>query len=190
MITCVQLIHWDDVIMGAMVSQITSLTIVYSSRWFRRRSKKISKLRVTGLCEGNSPVTGECGRKGPLTRKMLPFDDVIMHSATLLALSNWHNCALFRAHSRTLHFAGISRIWRKIRLVVTRSLFFLWVLQKGATRARMLYDEKNVCDQNHLNYRIEQYVGNQFYRFPFIFFELPVSLPIFSWWLKANYDRI
>ena len=26
---------------------------------FRRRSKKASKLRVTGLCEGNSPVTGE-----------------------------------------------------------------------------------------------------------------------------------
>ena len=26
---------------------------------FRSRSKKTSKLRVTGLCEGNSPVTGE-----------------------------------------------------------------------------------------------------------------------------------
>ena len=29
------------------------------SRSFRPRSKKMSKLRVTGLCEGNSPVTGE-----------------------------------------------------------------------------------------------------------------------------------
>ena len=29
------------------------------NRLFRRRSKKISKLRVTGLCEGNSPVTVE-----------------------------------------------------------------------------------------------------------------------------------
>ena len=28
-------------------------------RLFGRRSKKTSKLRVTGLCEGNSPVTGE-----------------------------------------------------------------------------------------------------------------------------------
>ena len=28
-------------------------------RLFRRRSKKTSKLRVTGLCVGNSPVTGE-----------------------------------------------------------------------------------------------------------------------------------
>ena len=29
------------------------------NRLFRRRSKKTSKLRVTDLCEGNSPVTGE-----------------------------------------------------------------------------------------------------------------------------------
>ena len=29
------------------------------NRLIRRRSKKISKLRVTGLCVGNSPVTGE-----------------------------------------------------------------------------------------------------------------------------------
>ena len=29
------------------------------NRLFRRRSKKISKLRVTGLCDGNSPGTGE-----------------------------------------------------------------------------------------------------------------------------------
>ena len=28
-------------------------------RLFRRRSKKTSKLSITGLCEGNSPVTGE-----------------------------------------------------------------------------------------------------------------------------------
>ena len=31
------------------------------SRLFGRRSKKSSKLRVTGLCAGNSPGTGECG---------------------------------------------------------------------------------------------------------------------------------
>ena len=29
------------------------------NRLFRHRSKKTSKLRVTGLCAGNSPVTGE-----------------------------------------------------------------------------------------------------------------------------------
>ena len=33
--------------------------IVYIPIFFRRRSKEISKLNVTGLCEGNSPVTDE-----------------------------------------------------------------------------------------------------------------------------------
>ena len=48
--------HCSDVIMGSMASEITSLTIVYSTVY---SSKKTSKLRVTGLCEENSPVTGE-----------------------------------------------------------------------------------------------------------------------------------
>ena len=45
--------------MGRISSQITSLTIGLLNRLFRRRSKKISKLRVTGLCVGNSLETGE-----------------------------------------------------------------------------------------------------------------------------------
>ena len=51
--------NYDDVIMGAIASQITILTSVYSTFSFRRRSQKTSKLRVTGLCVGNSPGTGE-----------------------------------------------------------------------------------------------------------------------------------
>ena len=49
--------HYSDVIMRTMAFQIISITIVYFNRLFRRRSKKTSKLRVTGLCEGNSPMT-------------------------------------------------------------------------------------------------------------------------------------
>ena len=49
------------------------------NRLFRRRSKKTSKLRVTGLCVGNSPGPVNSPHKGPVTRKMFPFDDVIMH---------------------------------------------------------------------------------------------------------------
>ena len=48
------------------------------NRLFRRRSKKTSKLRVTGLCVENSPGPGNSPHKGPVTRKMFPFDDVIM----------------------------------------------------------------------------------------------------------------
>ena len=48
------------------------------NRLFRRRSKKTSKLCVTGLCVGNSPIRGEF--TGPVTRKIFPFDDIIMLS--------------------------------------------------------------------------------------------------------------
>ena len=48
------------------------------NRLFRCRSKKTSKLRVTGLCVGKSPGPVNSPHKGPVTRKMFPFDDVIM----------------------------------------------------------------------------------------------------------------
>ena len=56
------------------------------NRLFRRRSKKTSKLRVTGLCAGNSPGPANSSHKGPVTRKIFPFDDVIM----VLYLSQFH----------------------------------------------------------------------------------------------------
>ena len=37
---------------------------------------KTSKLRVTGLCEGNSLVTGEFPAHRPVMRKMFPFDEL------------------------------------------------------------------------------------------------------------------
>ena len=50
-----------------MVSQITSLTIVYSTVYSGADEKNMKALR-----HWPSP------HKGPVTRKMLPFDDVIM----------------------------------------------------------------------------------------------------------------
>ena len=63
--------------MGAMASQITSLTIVYSTVYSgadqRRHQSSASLAFVWGI-----PVTGELPHKWPVTRKMFPFDDVIM----------------------------------------------------------------------------------------------------------------
>ena len=67
------------------------------NRLFRRRSTKTSKLRVTGLCVGNSPVTGEFPHKLPVTRKMFPFDDVITLWPGIACLRQWAGSALFRA---------------------------------------------------------------------------------------------
>ena len=56
--------------MGAITSQITSLTIVYPKVYSGADQH-------WPLC-GNSPVTGEFPHKWPVTRKLFPFNDVIM----------------------------------------------------------------------------------------------------------------
>ena len=45
--------HYSDVIMSAMVSQSTGVSIVYSTICLGVDQRKKSKLRITGLCEGN-----------------------------------------------------------------------------------------------------------------------------------------
>ena len=70
--------HYDDVMMGSIASQITSLTIVYSTVYSeedqRKHQSSASLAFVWGIHRGpvNSP------HKWPVTRKMFPFDDVIM----------------------------------------------------------------------------------------------------------------
>ena len=44
----------------------------------RHRSKKTSKLRVTGLCVGHSPEAGEFPAQMASNAEMFPFDDVIL----------------------------------------------------------------------------------------------------------------
>ena len=73
-----ELKHYTDVIMGAMASEITSPTIVYSTRNLgadqRKHQSSASLAFVRGIHRGpvNSP------HKWPVTRKMFPFDDVII----------------------------------------------------------------------------------------------------------------
>ena len=68
--------HYDDVIMDAIASQITSLTIVYSSVYSdqSKHQSSASLAFVWGIHRGpvNSP------HNWPVTGKMFPFDDVIM----------------------------------------------------------------------------------------------------------------
>ena len=51
--------HYNDVISGCDSVSNHQPHDCLLSRLFRHRSKKTSKLCVTGLCAGNSPVTGE-----------------------------------------------------------------------------------------------------------------------------------
>ena len=76
LICCIR--HYSDVIMGAIAPQITSLTIVYSTVYSdadqRQHQSSASLAFVRGI--HRRPVNSP--HKWPITRKMFPFDDVIM----------------------------------------------------------------------------------------------------------------
>ena len=69
--------HYSDVITGAIESQINSLIIIYSTVYSdadpRKHQSSVSLAFVRGIHRGpvNSP------QKGPVTRKMFPFDHAV-----------------------------------------------------------------------------------------------------------------
>ena len=80
--------HYSDIIMGAMASQIISLTTVcwtiYSGRDQRKHQSSTSLAFVRGIHLW--PVISP--HKWPVTQKMLPCDDVIMIMFCLAVLTN------------------------------------------------------------------------------------------------------
>ena len=93
-------VHYSDVIMSGIASQITSLTIVYSTVYSdadqRKHPSSASLALVWGFHRGpvNSP------HKWPVTRKMFPFDDVIMgvYSVTARTVFNLNFIPLTLCH--------------------------------------------------------------------------------------------
>ena len=119
------------------------------NRLFRLRSKKTPKLCVTGICEGNPPVTGRFPHKRPVTRKMFPFNDVIMELPVYSPLHlpyalrythefdvRWHGSVsvLVRPYDKGCFPSAISWLSRAIWVKLNR----IW-LQGNATRLKHIH---------------------------------------------------
>ena len=70
--------HYSDVVMGTMASQITSLVIVYSSVCSGADQRKHQSSASLALVLGIHRWPVNSPHKWPVTRKVFPFDDVIM----------------------------------------------------------------------------------------------------------------
>ena len=70
--------HYCDVKMGAMASQITSLTVLYSTVYSGQDQRKLQSSASLAFVQGIHRWPVNSLRRGPVTRKMFPFDDVIM----------------------------------------------------------------------------------------------------------------
>ena len=70
--------HYSDVIMDAMTFQTTSLTIIYSTAYSGASQRKHQSSASLGFVRGIHRWLVNSPHKWPVTRKMFPFDDVIM----------------------------------------------------------------------------------------------------------------
>ena len=72
-------LHYDDVIMDAIASQITSLASVYSDVELGAHQRKHQSSASLAFVWGIHRRPVNSPHKWPVTRKMFPFDDVIMN---------------------------------------------------------------------------------------------------------------
>ena len=82
--------HYDDVIMSAMASQITSLMIVYSTVYSDADQRKHQSSASLAFVRGIHRWPVNSPHKWPVTRKMLSFHDVIVSrtSSHILTMDN------------------------------------------------------------------------------------------------------
>ena len=88
--------------------------------WFRRRSRKTSKLRVTAFVRGIHRWPVNSPHKGPVTRKMLSFDGVIIKSHS--SISGWW--FLWGSISKQRLSFQVERLLSKDKIIVRRSYLY------------------------------------------------------------------
>ena len=112
------------------------------NRVFRRWSKKTSKLGVAGICARNSPGTSP--HKWPVTRKMSPFDDVIMyveHQWVIVSLTSpslSHLLSTYLFYTQPMPMGDLKREYLLILLKVNLNIFQT-ILQLGDEQAIVKY---------------------------------------------------
>ena len=70
--------NYNDVIIGAMAPQLTSLTIVYSTLYLNADQRKHQSSASLAFVSGIHRWSVNSPHKEPVTLKMFPFDDAIM----------------------------------------------------------------------------------------------------------------
>ena len=72
--------------MGAIASQITNITVVYSTVYSGADQRKHKSSASLAFVRGIHRRPVNCPHKWPVTRKMFPFDDVIMGDNELASI--------------------------------------------------------------------------------------------------------
>ena len=116
--------HYTDVIISAIASQITSLTIVYSTVYSGADQRKHQSSASLAFVWGIHRWPVNCPHKGSVTRKMFPLDDVIMYFA-LLGVIIFH---LFGKNARVLAASARCVIYLSLSVLMPEYCDIAWLL--------------------------------------------------------------
>ena len=87
-------IHCIDIIMSAMASQITSITIVFSTVYLGADHRKHQSSASLAFMRGIYRWPVNSPHEGPVTRKMFPFDNVIMYRGNFEGTEELSDCPI------------------------------------------------------------------------------------------------
>ena len=121
------ILHYGDVIMGAMASQITGLTIVYSIV-YSGADKKHQSSALLAFVQGNHRWPVNSPRKLPVTRKLFPFDDAIMvmyKQTNITMMTSWHGTSFYMTAPLLGNPAGTDEFLRQWPLMHALDGFFV-----------------------------------------------------------------
>ena len=108
--------------MSAMASQITSLTILYSTVYSSANQRKHQSSASLAFVRGIHRWSVNSPHKGPVTRKMFPFNDVIMNASPSLS---WDLVSLFNDVVWSTKTNSKSLIAKEIRSIIVAALKLL-----------------------------------------------------------------
>ena len=122
--------HYNDVIMSAMASEFISLMIVYSTVYSGADQRKNQISASLAFVRGIHRSTVNSPHKGSVTRKMFPFDDVIVscHYLTRCRIQSMMLFAVTRAQWVKCEAMNIIEVtdakfgWRKCQIATPRKI--------------------------------------------------------------------
>ena len=124
--------HYSEVILSAMASQITSASIVYSTVCSGTNQRKHQSSASLGFLRGIRRWPVISPHKGPVTRKMFPFDDVTW--CICFSDLTWFYGVSYHLRLEYLFIGLLTLTWKKapnLRIIGLFSNTRPWVLHKN-----------------------------------------------------------
>ena len=138
--------------MGAMASQITCLTIVYSSVYSGSYQIKYQRSASLAFVRGIHQWPVKSPHKWPVTRKMFPFDDIIMQRLTLVHICRDISYSIFKLMQFSCINGHVRIIFQLAQNSIALACSFHWhffiIIWKSIRRIYMLNNKSlHTCGQ-------------------------------------------